>query len=75
MLFNTAFNDAFTERVGAAVKLWNLIRKMLGSNLGRDTAYPDLQFSWFSSVSAGKFWDRTLIRQRPFFIDATKFGY
>jgi hypothetical protein len=37
--------------------LWTLIRKMLGSNLDRNIGYPDWHSSWFSSVSAAKFWD------------------
>jgi hypothetical protein len=31
-----------------------------GSNLGSEKSYPDLDFSSFSSVPPGKYWDSTL---------------
>jgi hypothetical protein len=32
------------------------VLEVLGSNLGLGTSYPN-RFSWFSSVSPGKYWD------------------
>jgi hypothetical protein len=36
------------------------IQEVSGSSLGPETGYPGWGFSWFSSVSPGKFWDSTL---------------
>jgi hypothetical protein len=36
------------------------IRKVPGLNLGSETGYPDLGFSWFSPVPPGKCWDTSL---------------
>jgi hypothetical protein len=42
-----------------------ILRKVLYSNLERDTGYPDWGFSWFSSALTWKCWDITTIRPRP----------
>jgi hypothetical protein len=41
------------------------ILKVIGSNLGQDTGYPELDFSLFSSAPPQEFWDSTSIRPRP----------
>jgi hypothetical protein len=43
-----------TEQDGVAVKIWNRGRKVLSSNLGRDTTYPGRSVLWFSLVPSGK---------------------
>jgi hypothetical protein len=42
------------EHVGVGIRLWACIRERLGSYLGRDTGYPDWDFSRFSSISPAK---------------------
>jgi hypothetical protein len=52
----------YTEQVGVAAALFTYIRKVLGSNLLQDIAYPDRNLLWFSSVPPGSCQSSTSIR-------------
>jgi hypothetical protein len=54
-----------TKNDGKGIKLSNIIRKVFGLNLDRDTKYPEVSL-WLSSVSIGKFRNSTSVRPRPF---------
>jgi hypothetical protein len=42
-----------------------LYSEVLGSNLDRNTGYPDLDFSWVTSVNPCKCRDNTMIKTQP----------
>jgi hypothetical protein len=54
-----------TEQVGIAVTLYTCIWKVLGSNICRDTVYPDWGFILFSSTAQDKCWDIKSIKLQP----------
>jgi hypothetical protein len=47
-------NMFVTKQAGMSVTLWAFILEVFGSYLGRDTAYLNWSFSWFSSVPTCK---------------------
>jgi hypothetical protein len=60
-----------TEQASIAATPETCIRKVLGSNLGWITGYPDREFSWFSLATRSKFRDSTSIRPRPLHFKST----
>jgi hypothetical protein len=55
----------FTEQGSVAISLQTCIREILGSNLGRDTGYPEWSVSCFPSFPSYKCQISTSNRPRP----------
>jgi hypothetical protein len=55
----------YTVKTGEAVTLETSFREGFASNLGRDTGYCKLGFSWLSSISPAKCRGNIVIKPRP----------
>jgi hypothetical protein len=61
-LYFRLFSLVTMEHLGLVIVLQICILEALSSNLSQDTGYTDWDFSYFSSVPAGKCQDSTSIR-------------
>jgi hypothetical protein len=61
-LFMINCNIVETKRTDVVATLKTRIQKMSGTNLGRDTSYPNSGFSWFYSGPPHKYQDNTSIK-------------